>query len=40
MNHQITYYSFEDVPDVPDKQIPIDALKKAIIYLGNNTIRI
>jgi hypothetical protein len=28
--HQIIYYSFEDVPDVPDKQIPIDALKKAI----------
>ncbi|MGY5147582.1 MAG: matrixin family metalloprotease [Candidatus Nitrosopumilus sp. bin_7KS] len=29
-DHQIIYYSFEDVPDVPDKQIPIDALKKAI----------
>ena len=28
--HQIIYYSFEDVPDVPDRQIPIDALKKAI----------
>ena len=28
--HQIIYYSFENVPDVPDKQIPIDALKKAI----------
>ena len=28
--HQIIYYSFEDVPDVPDKQIPINALKKAI----------
>jgi len=28
--HQIIYYSFEDVPNVPDKQIPIDALKKAI----------
>jgi len=28
--HQIIYYSFEDIPTVPDKQIPIDALKKAI----------
>jgi predicted Zn-dependent protease with MMP-like domain len=28
--HQIIYYSFEDVPDVPDKQIPINALKKAV----------
>ena len=28
--HQIIYYSFESVPDVPDKQIPIDALNKAI----------
>jgi len=28
--HQIIYYSFESVPDVPDKQIPIDALIKAI----------
>ena len=28
--HQIIYYSFEDVPNVPDKQIPINALKKAI----------
>ena len=28
--HQIIYYSFTDVPDVPDKQIPLDALKKAI----------
>ena len=28
--HQIIYYSFEDVPDVPDKQIPIDALKKVL----------
>jgi len=28
--HRIIYYSFEDVPDVPDKQIPIDALEKAI----------
>ena len=27
--HQIIYYSFE-VPDVPDKQIPIDALEKVI----------
>ena len=24
------YYSFEDVPSIPDKQIPINALKKAI----------
>ena len=29
-DHQIIYYSFEDVPDIPNKQIPIDALKKAI----------
>jgi predicted Zn-dependent protease len=29
-DHQIIYYSFENVPDVPDKQIPIDALMKAI----------
>ena len=28
--HQIIYYSFESVPDVPDKQIPINALNKAI----------
>lgn len=28
--NQIVYYSFENVPSVPDKQIPIDALKKAI----------
>ena len=28
--HQIIYYSFEDVPDVPDRQIPIDALKKVL----------
>ncbi len=27
---QIIYYSFEDVPNVPDRQIPINALKKAI----------
>ena len=27
---RIVYYSFEDVPSVPDKQIPINALKKAI----------
>jgi len=24
------YYSFEDVPSIPDKQIPVNALKKAI----------
>lgn len=29
-DHQIIYYSFEDVPDVPNEQIPVDALKKAI----------
>ncbi len=29
-DHQIIYYSFEDVPNVPDKQIPVNALKKAI----------
>ena len=29
-DHQIIYYSFEDVPDVPDEQIPVNALKKAI----------
>ena len=29
-DHQIIYYSFEDVQDVPDEQIPINALKKAI----------
>lgn len=28
--HKIVYYSFEDVPSIPDKQIPINALKKAI----------
>ena len=28
--HQIIYYSFEDVPDIPNEQIPVDALKKAI----------
>lgn len=27
---KIVYYSFEDVPSLPDKQIPINALKKAI----------
>jgi hypothetical protein len=29
-DHQIIYYSFEDVPNIPNKQIPVDALKKAI----------
>ncbi|MBL7018498.1 MAG: matrixin family metalloprotease [Nitrosopumilus sp.] len=29
-DHQIIYYSFEDVPDIPNEQIPVDALKKAI----------
>ena len=28
--NEIIYYSFDDVPSIPDKQIPIDALKKAI----------
>ena len=28
-DHQIIYYSVETVPNVPDGQIPIDALKKA-----------
>ncbi|MBL7015192.1 MAG: matrixin family metalloprotease [Nitrosopumilus sp.] len=28
--HQIIYYSFEDVPNIPNEQIPVDALKKAI----------
>jgi hypothetical protein len=28
--NKIIYYSFEDVPSIPDKQIPVDALKKAI----------
>jgi hypothetical protein len=29
-DHQIIYYSFEDVPNVPDEQIPVDALKTAL----------
>lgn len=28
--NKVIYYSFEDVPSVPDKQIPVNALKKAI----------
>lgn len=28
--NKIVYYSFEDTPSLPDKQIPINALKKAI----------
>jgi len=28
--NEIVYYSFDDVPSIPDKQIPINALKKAI----------
>ncbi len=28
--NEIVYYSFDDVPSIPDKQIPVDALKKAI----------
>jgi len=32
------YYSFEDVPSVPDKQIPVNALKKAIqTWKANNS---
>lgn len=29
-DNKIIYYSFEDVPSIPDKQIPVNALKKAI----------
>ena len=29
-DNEIIYYSFEDVPSIPDKQIPVNALKKAI----------
>lgn len=35
-NHQIIYYSFEDVPNVPDEQIPVDALKTAIATWEKN----
>ena len=28
--NKIVYYSFHDVPDIPDKQIPIQALKKSL----------
>ena len=28
--NKIVYYSFEDAPSLPDKQIPINALKKGI----------
>ncbi len=28
--NKIVYYSFEDIPSVPDKEIPLKALKKAI----------
>ena len=28
--NEVVYYSFEDVPSIPDKQIPVNALKKAI----------
>lgn len=28
--NQIIYYSFEDVPDIPDKKVPISALKQSI----------
>ena len=37
-DNQIVYYSFENVPSVTDKQIPINALKKAIeTWEANNT---
>ncbi len=29
-DNEIVYYSFEDVPSIPDKQIPVNAIKKAI----------
>ena len=35
-NHQIIYYSFEDVPNVPNEQIPVDALKTAITTWERN----
>ena len=28
--NKIIFYSFDDVPEIPDRQIPVDALKKAI----------
>jgi len=28
--NEIIFYSFDDVPEIPDRQIPVDALKKAI----------
>ncbi len=28
--HEMIFYSFDDVPEIPDRQIPVDALKKAI----------
>jgi len=35
--NKIIYYSFENVPSLPDKQIPVDALKKAIeMWESNN----
>jgi len=34
--HQIIYYSFEDVLIVPDEQIPINALKKAFGSWGKS----
>ena len=33
---QIVYYSFHDVPEIPDKQIPIQALKKSLETWENN----
>ncbi|MFQ5496541.1 MAG: matrixin family metalloprotease [Nitrosopumilus sp.] len=33
---QIVYYSFHDVPEIPDKEIPIHALKKSLETWENN----
>lgn len=33
---QIVYYSFQDVPEIPDKQIPIQVLKKSLETWENN----
>ena len=41
--NEIIYYSFDDVPSIPDKQIPVDALKKAIEivqYFMNHGIQV
>ena len=36
LEKETIYYSFKDVPSLPDKQIPVDALKKAIKMWGAN----